>query len=152
MSIQQKWYRFKELPQNIDERLAELPVLLAEEGALLAYLFGSQVREGSGNDIDLALFMPEEKRPYTLQLTINKFLDTERVDIIDLRRATPVMRFEIMSTGKCIYAVDEDIQLTMELSWLREFKDTAWLRQKHEQALRERISQWSSDAKVSSND
>ena len=138
MSNPEKWHRFKELPEDIANRLAMLPDLLAQEGAILAYLFGSQARHGRGQDVDLALLMPEEKRPYTLQQSINEFLDTERIDIIDLRRATPVMRFEIMSTGRCIYAHDEDIQIDMELSWLREYKDTAWLRKKHEQALRER--------------
>lgn len=140
MSNPEKWYRFKELPENIAARLLLLPELLAREGAILAYLFGSQARHGSGQDVDLALLMPAEKRPYTLQQTINDFLDSERVDIIDLRRATPVLRFEIMSTGQCIYAIDKDIQVDMELSWLREYKDTAWLRKKHEYALRKRIN------------
>ncbi len=138
MSNPQKWHRFKELPPDIASRLATLPDLLAKEDVMLAYLFGSMVRDGKGQDVDLALLMPEEQRPFTLQQTINEFLDTERVDIIDLRRATPVMRFEIISTGQCIYAENETIQGQIEIIWLREYRDTAWLRKKHENLLRER--------------
>ncbi|MDX1416401.1 MAG: hypothetical protein R3293_19535 [Candidatus Promineifilaceae bacterium] len=38
-----------------------------------------------------------------------------------------------------IFAAADDIQAKMELTWLREYKYTAWLRQKHEDALRKRI-------------
>jgi len=47
--------------------------------------------------------LPKDKRPFTLQQAFNEFLDPERVGIIDLRRTTPAMPLEIISTGKCIY-------------------------------------------------
>jgi predicted nucleotidyltransferase len=152
MSNPTKWYRFKELPEDIQNRLKRLPELLSREGALLAYLFGSMARHGSGQDIDLALMMPVGKRPFHLHQTMVDFLDTERIDIVDLRRATPVLRFEIMSTGHCIFAADDTIQADSELAWLREYKDTAWLRRRQEILLKERLKQWSLDAKASPND
>lgn len=139
MSDPEKWQRFKELPQDITLRLANLPDLLAQERVLLAYHFGSLAQKVHGEDVDLALLMSAGQRPFTLQEKINEFLDTERVDIIDLRRATPVMRFEIISTGRCIYAANDEIQGDMEISWLREYRDTAWLRNKHELLLRDRV-------------
>jgi len=152
MGTGEKWQRFKELPDDLQDRLATLPALLAGEGVLIAYLFGSTARDGSGQDVDLALLMPEGERPYQLQEAINQHLDTERVDIVDLRRASPFLRYEIMSTGSCIYEAVEHLHVDYELRWLREYKDTAWLRRHQEQLLRDKLSTWSSNAKASAQD
>jgi predicted nucleotidyltransferase len=149
MSSLGKWHRFKELPDDLKERLGALPELLAAEGVLLAYLFGSQAKEGAGQDVDLALLMAGERRPYELQETIERHLDTERVDIVDLQQATPVLRFEVISTGHCLYEAAERLQVEHELRWLREYKDTAWLRRHQEQLLREKLEAWSLNAKAS---
>jgi hypothetical protein len=73
--------------------------------------------------------------------TIIDFLDTERVDIVDLRRASPVLRFEIMCTGRCIFSADQYLQIDSELVWLREYKDTAWLRRRQDKLLWKRLKQ-----------
>lgn len=152
MNKAEKWQRFKDLPEDLQDRLAALPALLAGEEVLLAYLFGSLAREGSGQDVDLALLMPEGKHPYRLQKAINQQLDTERVDIVDLRRASPFLRYEIISTGSCIYEAVDRLYYEYELRWLREYKDTAWLRKHQEQLLRDKLSTCSSSAKVSPHD
>ncbi|MFQ5399998.1 MAG: nucleotidyltransferase domain-containing protein [Anaerolineae bacterium] len=149
MGTADKWHRFRELPADIQTRLQQLPALFAREGVLLTYLFGSLARAETGQDVDLALLMPEEKRPYRLHQPIADTLGIERLDIIDLRRASPVLRYEIISTGLCIYAADDDIQLDCELKWLREYRDTAWLRRRQDGLLAERMKQWSSDATAS---
>ena len=96
--------------------------------------------------------MPEERRPYQLQEAINQHMDTERVDIVDLRRASPVLRYEIMSTGQNIYEAADGLHIDYELRWLHEYKDTAWLRKHQEQILRDKLNAWSSSAKASPQD
>ncbi len=152
MSSIEKWQRFKELPDDLQDRLATLPELLAGEGVLLAYLFGSLANAGSGQDVDLALLMSEEKRPYRLQEAINQHLNTERVDIVDLRRASPALRYEIMSSGQNIYEAVDRLHIDYELRWLREYKDTAWLRRRQEEHLREKLNAWSSNEKALPSD
>mgnify|MGYP002713011002 CR=1 FL=1 len=146
MIAMDKWHKFKPLPADSRQRLNQLNPLFAAENVLLAYLFGSLTHTTQAHDIDLALLMPPDKRPFYLQPAINHTLHTERVDIVDLRRATPVLAFEIISNGQILYAADETMQLDFERHVLRQYKDTAWLRQKQEQSLKERMKQWSSNA------
>lgn len=152
MAAAERWRKFADLPDNIQDAVAQLPSLLAREGVLLAYLFGSLVEGRPANDVDLALLMAEDRPPYRLRDAITEHLGTERVDIVDLRRASPVLRFEIISTGQLLYAADGDVQLAFELEALRLYKDTAYLRRQQEQLLKERMAQWSSNARPSSSD
>jgi hypothetical protein len=151
MSTAAKYHKFKPLPDDIQSRLKILPRQLAQTGVLLAYLFGSMAQAGEGQDVDLALLMPEGERPYHLRQALSDWLASERLDIVDLRRASPVLRFEIISTGRCLYAGNDTIQLDFERQTLRQYKDTAWLRQKQVQLLQERMKQWSSNATVLPN-
>jgi len=146
-----KWHKFKPLPNDIRQSVAQLDTFFTAEGVLLAYLFGSLTHTNQAHDIDLALLLPPDKRPFHLHPAISHTLHTERVDIVDLRRAAPVLAFEIISSGQILYAANETIQLDFERHVLRQYKDTAWLRQKQEQFLKERMKQWSSNATASSN-
>jgi hypothetical protein len=145
MAMADKYHKFKALPDDILTRLQQLPQYLAQSDVLLAYLFGSLAQAGKGQDVDLALLMPEGERPYHLRQALSDWLATERLDIVDLRRAAPVLRFEIISTGRCLFAYNDTIQLDFERQTLRQYKDTAWLRQKQLQLLHERMNQWSSN-------
>ena len=152
MAIAEKWHRFKPLPQDILERVARLPAYLSQKNVQLAYLFGSLAQTGQGEDVDLALLTDEEERPYHLHNNLSAQLGIERLDIVDLRRASPVLCFEIISTGNCIYAANETIQLDFELETMRLYKDTAWMRSQQAFLLQERMKQWSSNTIVSPSD
>lgn len=145
MIAMNKWHKFKPLPHDILQRLERLTAIFSTEDVQLTYLFGSLAQNEDANDVDLALLMTAEKRPYQLHTLIANTLEIERVDIVDLRRASPVLAYEIITTGRCIYAVNETIQLEFECHILRQYKDTAWLRQKQELLLKERMKQWSSN-------
>ncbi len=152
MAIAEKWDKFKPIPDDILTRLEDLPPLFGANEVLLAYHFGSLARQQRGNDVDLALLMPANTPPFRLRDAIIEKLGTERLDIVDLRRASPVLCFEIISEGKLLYAVDDEIQLASETNWLRRYKDTAWLRQNQSQILQYRIEQWSSKETALPND
>ncbi len=144
--MEKKWYRVAPLPDDIAQRLADLPSLLAQEGVLFAYLFGSLARRGQGNDVDLALWMrDEEKRPFHLRDTLTDFLGSQRLDIVDLHRASNTLRFEIISSGHLIYAADNDARLDFELETVRIYHDREIPRRRQEERLRHRLSQWLSD-------
>ncbi len=138
MSASETWRGFRPLPEDIQEKIAQLPTLLEQEGALLAYLFGSLAQSERGQDVDLALLMPEASPPYQLWNEISDFLGTERLDIVDLRRASPVLRFEVLTGGRCLYAINEDTQQAFEEATIRLYQDTNYLRRQQERLLRER--------------
>lgn len=144
MTTPEKWHRFRELPSDIRQRLPRLKSLLVEEGALLAYVFGSLVQtERPPQDVDLALLMPEDNPPYRLRSHINERLGTQRLDLVDLRRASPVLRFEVISSGYCLYAAGEDLQFEFEMNTIRVYQDTHYWRGQQEALLKERMQAWS---------
>lgn len=149
--MDKKWDRTKPAPPDIVQRLARLPALLASEGVLLAYLFGSLAQHQHGNDVDLALLLPPGQKPYRLRDTLADFLGTQRLDIVDLGRANNVLRFEIISTGRCLYAANDELRLDFELETVRVYHDREIPRRRQEALLRKRMA-WLSNETPSSND
>lgn len=150
MSVSERWAKFRQLPSNINRKLTQLVPLFEKEEVLLAYLFGSLSRGQAGHDVDLAI-LTRGGPAFRLRAAITDCLETERLDLVDLQRASPVLRFEILRTGRLLYAADSVSSERFELATLRLYRDTAWLRRRHREYLRERMEQWSSSEKPSSN-
>jgi predicted nucleotidyltransferase len=150
MSIPERWTKFRELAPSIDQKLTQLIPLFEKEEVQLAYLFGSLSRGQTGHDVDLAI-LTRSGPAFHLRAAITDCLETERVDLVDLQRASPVLRFEILRTGRLLYAADPVYSEQFELATLRLYRDTAWLRRRQREYLRERMEQWSSGEKPSSN-
>ena len=142
MSIPERWARFRELSTNINQKLTQLTPLFEKEEVLLAYLFGSLSQGQVGHDVDLAILTRSEPA-FRLRAAITDCLETERLDLVDLQRASPVLRFEILRTGQLLYAADPVCRERFELATLRLYRDTAWLRRRQQEYLRERMEQWS---------
>jgi hypothetical protein len=102
MGIHERWRGFKPLPPETRARLDLLPRLFQETGALLAYVFGSFPYHEEAADIDLAI-LPGDGGLGDLREKITDILNTERVDLVNLKTATPVLRFEVVSTGVLIF-------------------------------------------------
>jgi predicted nucleotidyltransferase len=143
MSIPQRWVGFRELPPNIEQNLGRLTPIFEQKGVQLAYLFGSLSQGRKGRDVDLAL-LTQDKPVFQLRPAITTCLQTERLDLVDLRQASPVLCFEIIRTGQLLYQTSEAICQQFEMSTLRLYKDTAWLRRQQRQYLKEHFKQWSS--------
>ena len=82
--------------------------LLGKHPALVAiYLFGSSVQGTTdpGSDIDLAILPVHPIDPmerWDLTQDLANLLKCE-VDLVDLRRASTVMRMQVISSGQCLY-------------------------------------------------
>jgi hypothetical protein len=66
-------------------------------------------------------------------------LGSERLDLVDLRRASPVLLFEITRTGSQIYSSDEAARERFFLDVLHLYRDTAPLRHRQRTALKRRM-------------
>jgi predicted nucleotidyltransferase len=143
MSNPERWTRFRELPANMDRKLTQLIPLFKREDVLLAYLFGSLVGDKPGHDVDLAI-LTRSGPVFRIRAAITDCLGTERVDLVDLRHASPVLRFEILRTGRLLYTADPLVAEHFELATLRLYRDTAWLRRQQREYLQERMERWSS--------
>lgn len=150
MSNPERWHGFPPLPSDIQDRLAKLTPFFEETGVSLAYVFGSLAQNEGGHDVDLALLCPTQP---ALELwgELSERLNTERLDVLDLASVSPVLRFEVISTGRLLYAQSEEICYRFEMSTLRQYKDTAWQRRHQQQILRERMKQWYSNTNPSND-
>ncbi len=142
MSIPERWARFRKLPPDIRQKVNLLTPLFERERVKLVYLFGSLTHGEHGHDVDLAILTRGEPA-FRLLGAIIECLGTERVDLVDLRQASPVLRFEIVRTGQLLYQVDETACEDFEMSTLRLYKDTVCLRDRQRYYLKEQFKQWS---------
>lgn len=146
MGIRERWRGFKPLPVDIGKRIEGLVPLFKEQGVLLAYLFGSLSGGKMGEDVDLAV-LPEGEGLGNLREKVTEVLGTERVDLLNLKEASPTLRFEVVRTGRLVYKRDEEVENSFELSVLREYKDLAYLRERQRRILRQRVNMWLSGGK-----
>lgn len=154
MSNPERWKRFADLPTDLVDRLERLPDWLRERGVELAWLFGSlgdsdaagdtgRDEQGKPGDIDLAVLLPPGRPVATLRAALEAELGTDRIDLVDLRRASPILRFHVIRDGRLLLARDDDTLNDFELATLHLYRDTAPLRRRHRGVLRERMDAWS---------
>lgn len=141
MSIKQRWHKFKPLPEDITGRLKKLNSLFEPEEVLLAYLFGSLAEKESGEDVDLAV-LPAKDNFADLRSKLCEVLGTERLDLVNLKTASPLLRFEVIKSGRLIYKRDDEVENAFEMATMREYKDTAYMRRRQTRILEERTKGW----------
>ena len=122
--------------------MAQLTALFEEADVLLAYVFGSFVDSKAPADIDLAV-LPGDKGLEDLREKICETLSTQRLDLVNLETASPLLRFEVVRTGSLIFKKDDSLENHFELSVIREYRDTAHLRRSQARILKERQQRWS---------
>jgi len=131
------------------DALAKLRALFQHSEAVLAYLFGSyaQGEAGHGSDVDIAVLLAgDAKKLYEsyrqLGLGVRNALGTERFDLLLLNDAPPALTFEVISTGRLIYARSDQDLNAFEVNVVRAYLDTAHLRAVQNEYLRRRAKEW----------
>lgn len=131
----------------IDEKLiSEIKNSLSREPKIkLAYVLGSVVsgRIKSGSDFDLAVVVDDVgeicyKQIYQLisHVSFPKDLDLSIVD----KNSSPLFLFQITSTGKCVYQKSDNEKINFESFAMKNYYDTAHLRNIYSSYLKERFS------------
>lgn len=87
-------------------------LLKRHPGLIAIYLFGSLVQGATNrkSDMDLAILLPSPLDPterWASAQGLANLLKCE-VDLVDLRRASTVMRIQIISSGQCLYESKKD--------------------------------------------
>jgi len=143
------------LQLELAEALSRLSKLFAAKGIILAYLFGSYAQDvaKSSSDIDLAVLLPGHKSSSSefyqkLITAIRANIGTERFDLLILNNASPSIQYEIINTGKVIYARSEQELEHFEMKTRQKYLDTAYLRKVQHQYLKKRVEQWYSEKKA----
>jgi len=142
MAIPERWAKARPLPADIAERLARVPEVCRRHGVRLCYLFGSlaaEARPRPPGDVDLGVLGGEQVDLWALRLDLGDALGTERLDVLDLGRASEVSRFEVLRTGRLLFKRDDATENAFELRTLAEYKDRAVPRRRRAQWRREAL-------------
>jgi uncharacterized protein YutE (UPF0331/DUF86 family)/predicted nucleotidyltransferase len=127
MSVAEKYRHLPTLPADLSERLEKVPALLERHPVRLAYLFGSVVRASeSCQDVDIAV-LPDEGFSYAeLYAELSLMLETDRIELVDLRLAPPYLVAEILLDGRCILTKSADERARFESGKRSEWRENRW--------------------------
>jgi hypothetical protein len=137
------------MDQSIEQLKSErVSDLLADNGVLLAYVFGSQARGEAGplSDVDVAvLFAPNLnktdrfRRVIAVANELSVILQRDDVQVIDLNDASPLLRHRVYYDGQALFCPDDAVRVRFETTALRDYVDTAPLRRLKEKFLYQRF-------------
>lgn len=94
---------------SVDTIRESLKPLFKEEGLQLVVLFGSAVsgKIHKQSDIDLAILFDKPFDILSITNRVISLLHTDHIDIIDLKHATPLMKFSVSKNGIIIYEKEQ---------------------------------------------
>jgi len=90
---------------SIEEIKEKLCPLFEEEGLQLVILFGSSVsgKVHNRSDIDIAFLFNRHVDILALTNKVIKLLHADTVDVVDLKRTSPLMKYSVVKNGILIY-------------------------------------------------
>ncbi len=118
-------------------------VNLAENYGLgLILLFGSQARGGLNpeSDIDIAVYgdaVLGEIKKIGITYELCNMLGTDKIDIVDIKTASPLLKKEIFMNYKVLYLKNPMLLYQLELVSMYEFKESEILCQMRHEKLQE---------------
>ena len=114
------------------------------------YLFGSTVAGGRTplSDLDVAVLLPEgvpRERYLELRLRmiaeLSDLLDTDRVDLVILNQAPPLLAHRVVTRGRLIWARDDITRARFEARAIQEYLDLKPLYELERRYMAERIKE-----------
>jgi len=106
--------------------------LQEERDILFAYLFGSvaQGRAHEESDLDLAVYLEgKENKDYFFERRLElitklvKVTSFDRVDLVILNEAPPILVYSVFKTGKLLFSRDEERRISFLVKNLKEYWD-----------------------------
>ena len=118
-------------PEEIAKKLAPI---FEEKRLMLALLFGSSAFDKAhrNSDIDLAFLFDTPVDILKLTNRVIRLLHTDNIDVVDLRRASPLLKFSAVKNGKVLYEKTPGIFNEFYSLAFRVYVDTKKLRDAQE--------------------
>jgi predicted nucleotidyltransferase len=124
------------------DRLLEL--LATDERVQLVYAFGSAAADAGGplSDVDVAVLL-DAPLDWDAERELRGRLGAAvpRLDLVILNDAPPVLRFEVITNGRCLFARDTRQQAEFEIVSLARFLDFQPVRRVQQEYLRARVEE-----------
>jgi len=95
-------------------------------------MFGSQVDDLTHpeSDIDIAIYSKKpisEETKIKLAYELGLILKTERIDLVDIKKVSPLLKKRIFGNYEVLFQKDRFLIYQLELNALKEFKDSKML-------------------------
>ena len=116
-----------------------LEPLFRRPGVRLAVLFGSLARgqARASSDVDVGILADVGPGSFEeIRVEALRALGTDAVDVVDLRRATPLLAMAVARDGKVLYEKNTSEFAAFASLALRRYNDTARLRRLREKGLK----------------
>jgi predicted nucleotidyltransferase len=122
---------------SFEEIRGRLTPLLSEERLQFVLLFGSSAhgRMHKRSDIDLAFMFEGPADILELTNRVIRLLRTDTVDVVDLSRASPLLRYAAVKTGRLLYEKTPGLFNTFCSLAFRMYADTKKLRDGRAEAI-----------------
>jgi predicted nucleotidyltransferase len=128
---------------SIEEITERIGPLFEDERLQLVLLFGSVVsgKVHGRSDIDIAFLFDGPVDIVDLTNRVSRLLRTDNVDVIDLRRAGPVMRFAAARDGRLLYERSAGLFHEFYSLAFRRYVDTGKLRDARQKVIRDFLAE-----------
>jgi len=115
---------------SVEEIRKRLLPLCGDKGLQLILLFGSAVsgKIHARSDIDLAFLFEKPADILALTNRVIRLLHTDNVDVVDLRRASPLLKFSAVKSGMLLYEKEPGLFNEFYSLAFRRYVDTKKLR------------------------
>ena len=129
MAIRERWKHTTPSPLSTDEGCRRAVDVLTADGRVeIVYLFGSRAAGGEDRaaDFDFAIrtsgtFTWDDL--FRLHVPLARSLESGRFDVVWLNRADPVLAFDAIATGVCLWYDDAEALNDFELRTQKRFWD-----------------------------
>lgn len=122
---------------DIDDLPALLAPLCEPYRIQMMVVFGSTVTglRGRESDLDLALLADAPLELVAVTTDVIRLLHTDQVDVVDLRRASPLLAMEVARHGRVIYERQPGLHVEFISLAFRRYVDTKKLRDAQKDAI-----------------
>lgn len=123
---------------SVEEIRNRLVPIFKDEGLKLVLLFGSAVlgKIHKQSDIDLAFLFDKPVDILSLTNRVIRLLHADNVDVVDLRRAGPLLKFSVVKNGRLLYERQPGMFNEFYSLAFRMYVDSKKLRDAQEIAMR----------------
>ena len=124
---------------SIEEIRNKLSPIFHDKRLCLVLLFGSAVsgKVHKKSDIDLAFLFDKPVDILMLTNKIIRLLHTDNVDVVDMKRASPLLKYSVVKSGKLLYEREQGIFNEFYSLAFRMYVDTKKLRDARTVAIKQ---------------
>jgi predicted nucleotidyltransferase len=123
---------------TIEEIRERLVPLFKERDLRLILLFGSALTGAvhKKSDIDLAFLFDRSVDILSITNSVIRLLHTDKVDVIDLKHASPLLKYSVAEKGRLLYEKSPGMFFEFYSLAFKEYVDTRKLREARETAIK----------------